>query len=305
MVNNTDVKEQRESIAEIEKQKIKLPFPSVRYSTPDEIIKIKPKLKDEVKIKEKPLARKLEQFIQKQEIPESTFHDDTENVTIKEQEVPSEISEIVEESVSFIDIEKEIKLIHLYGAPSSGKTTFALQSAIEILPRKTYYIITSHYTALIKRIKQMIGDERWKNQGDIKQCFFPIQIQSLEELITQLEKIKKLDASEIGLIIIDHFTDYVRGEIYKEENRARLRNILETLYLICDEKKCKSLLLNGFSFKDSAPAEDLVESFCDMTLRLEKDGMNSELIVEDEMKVPYFIDNSGVKNLHINIYFQN
>ena len=305
MVNNTDVKEQRESIAEIEKQKIKLPFPSVRYSTPDEIIEIEPKLKDEIKVKEKPLAIKLDQFIQKQEIPESTFHDGTENIAIKEQEAPSEISEIVEESVSFIDIEREIKLIHLYGAPSSGKTTFALQSAIEILPRKTYYIVTSHYTALIKRIKQMIGDERWKNQGDIKQCFFPIQIQSLEELITQLEKIKKLDASEIGLIIIDHFTDYVRGEIYKEENRARLRNILETLYLICDEKKCKSLLLNGFSFKDSAPAEDLVESFCDMTLRLEKDGMNSELIVEDEMKVPYFIDNSGVKNLHINIYFQN
>ncbi len=305
MGNNSDVKEQRESIAEIEKHEIKLPFPSVRYSTPDEIIDVKSKPRNDVKVEEKPLITKLEHFIKKKEIPKPTFHNEIENVIIEELEILSETSENDEESESFVDIKKEIKLVHLYGAPSSGKTTFALQSAIEILPRKTYYIVTSHYTALIKRIKQMIVDERWKDQGDIKQCFFPIQIQSLDELVTQLEKIKKLDASEIGLIVIDHLTDYVRGEVHKEENREKLRQILETLYLICDEKKCKSLLLNGFSFKDSAPAEDLVESFCDMTLLLEKDGINSELILNDEMILPYFIDNSGVKNLHINIYFQN
>ena len=305
MGNNSEVKAQRESITESDKHEIKLPFPSVRYSTPDEIIEVKSKPRNEDIIEEKPLILKLEYFIKKEEIPKPAFHNEIEDFGSEELEVPSRTSEIKEEGESFVDIEKEIKLIHLYGAPSSGKTTFALQSAIEILPRKTYYIVTSHYTALIKRIKQMMVDERWKDQGNIKQCFFPIQIQSLDELIARLEKIKNLDAREIGLIIIDHLTDYVRGEVHKEENREKLRQILETLYLICDEKKCKSLLLNGYSFKDSAPAEDLVESFCDMTLRLEKDGINSELILNDEMILPYFIDNSGVKNLHINIYFQN
>jgi len=282
--NNTEVKKLTSFFVEKDEQKIRTPFPSVRYLTPDEIIN----------------AQNSNNY---EKIVESEINKEREEEITNELETSLKFSEIEKENESFIDIKKGIKLVHLFGPPSSGKTTFALQSAIEIIPKNTYYIITSHYTALIKRIKQMIFDERWKDQNDIKQYFFPIQIQSLDELEIQLEKIKRVDAHEIGLIIIDHFTDYVRGEIYKEENRVKLRQILETIYLICDEKNCKSLLLNGFSFVDSAPAEDLVESFCDMTLRLEKDGINSQLVLNDEEFYPYFIDNSGVRNLHINIYF--
>ena len=92
-------------ITEIEKQKIKLPFPSVRYSTPDEIIEVQSDPKNEVEVKEKSSIIKLEQFIKKKEIPKPKSHEEIENDVINELELPSEILEIDEE-LFILDVKK-------------------------------------------------------------------------------------------------------------------------------------------------------------------------------------------------------
>ncbi len=147
----------------------------------------------------------------------------------------------------------------------------------------------------------MINHDRWLDYKDIKKILFPIATQSLDELQSEIEKIKKLEPEKVGLIVIDHLTDYIRGEIYKEEQRTVLREILEQLYLLADEKNCKVLILNGYSYNNVAPAGDLVESYCDMTLTAKLDQKKVNFITEDE-EIKVCFDNSGIKNLHVNIY---
>ncbi len=225
--------------------------------------------------------------------PEKKIND----VQIESEPILEEVDEI-----SFIDIRKENNLIHIYGPPSSGKTTFAIQAAIEIFPQNSYFLITSHSTSFLKRMKLMIADNRWKEHKELSKHLYPISTSNLAELEEQIEQFKLINPNEVGLIVIDHITDYIRGEIHKEERRMRLRNILETLYLLADEKHCKVILVNGFSYKDSAPAEDIIESFCDLTVLAENDGMDTNLLVEEErFKIRF--DNSGIKNIHLNIYF--
>ncbi len=149
----------------------------------------------------------------------------------------------------------------------------------------------------------MVIEDRWKDYPDLKQYFYPIQIQSLKELQHQIEQIINFSSQEIGLVIIDHITDYIRGETHKEENRNLLRSILEDLYMLSNKKKCKVFIINGYAFKGSAPAEDLIESFCDLTIKITNERKRFEIEIEDEIHTTFRIDNSGFENIHLNIYF--
>jgi len=316
----------------------KSPFPSVRYSTPDPIIITHSNKQNEegsktskTSIVEPKIEEKQEKEIQKvstkspkiyKEIPIPEIQHGIANKrsethskeslsgsesylskTIEKHDEMQKISNSEEElEIEFIDVPKSARLIHFYGPPSSGKTTFAIQSAVEIYPKNTYYFITSHSTSVIKRIKQIISHDRWLEYKDIKKKLYPIATQNLEDLQSEIVKMKNFEPESVGLIVIDHITDYLRGEIYKEEQRTILREILEQLYLLADEKNCKVLLLNGYSYNNVAPAGDIVESYCDMTLTAELDQRNANFITEDE-EIKVHFDNSGIKNLHVNIYF--
>jgi len=283
-LSNESKDEKRDSISTTNE---KHPFPSIRYPTDNGSI-LKKKENEQAKLKSEDMLQRTEVIFHEQVI------DGPEKL-----KKPTGIIEDFE----FIDIKTENRLIHIFGPPSSGKTTFALQTAIEILPKNTYYIMTSHATSTMKRIKQMISEERWKENKNFNQHFFPIQIYNLEELISQIEKISTLHPEEVDLVVIDHFTDYIRGEIHKEEIRNLLRDILEKLYHLVDEKNAKIYILNGFSYKDSAPAEDIVESFCDMTIQFNKKDQNCSLLIESDNSFLVSLNNSGISNLHINIYF--
>ncbi len=326
-----EIEKQEETLENIN---TKIPYPSVRYHTPDTIIKsnienkkivvseqvqigipTRESTEEEAKIeyetpivyKEIPtpdMSHRIANRVVKTHIEGSSSQNESNlsKTTKKHNEIQQIAVKVDEPEIEFIDIPKSARLIHFYGPPSSGKTTFAIQSAIEIYPKNTYYFITSHSTSVIKRIKQLISHPRWQEYKDIKKTLFPIATQNLDELQSEIEKIKKLEPERVGLIVIDHLTDYIRGEIYKEELRIVLREILEQLYLLADEKNCKVLILNGYSYNNVAPAGDLVESYCDMTLTAELDQMKVNLISEDE-EVNIHFDNSGIRNLHINIYF--
>lgn len=282
----------------------KLPFPSIRYPIPKDSI-------EEENIKEETI-----EIIKQESIPEPPkFRIEKEEKAEVKPEISSNLNEEVlvyqendedishDSEINFIDIKKEVRLIHLYGPPSGGKTTLALQSAIEILPKETFYIITSHSTSILKRIKQMVIDDRWKDYPDLKQYFFPIQIQSLKELQHQIEQIINFSSQEIGMVVIDHITDYIRGETHKEENREILRSIFEDLYMLTNKKKCKVLIVNGYAYKGSAPAEDLIESFCDMTIKITNERKDFDIEIDDQIISTFQIDNSGFENIHLNIYF--
>ncbi|MCK5141800.1 MAG: hypothetical protein KAQ70_06370 [Candidatus Heimdallarchaeota archaeon] len=330
-----EIEKQEETLESISN---KIPYPSVRYHTPDMIIKsnienkkviiskqeqsnvkAKENIEEEEKIEQKApvelpviyseiptpnIEHRIANRVVKTHIKRSLAQSESKvSGTIEKHDEILQITTNEEElEIEFIDIPKSAKLIHFYGPPSSGKTTFAIQSAIEIYPKSTYYFITSHSTSVIKRIKQMINHERWIDYKDIKKKLFPIATQNLDELQSEIEKIKKFEPESVGLIVIDHLTDYIRGEIYKEEQRTVLREILEQLYLLADEKNCKVLILNGYSYNNVAPAGDIVESYCDMTLTAELDQKRVNFITEEE-EIKVRFDNSGIRNLHINIYF--
>ncbi|MHA1219367.1 MAG: hypothetical protein ACTSO5_11930 [Candidatus Heimdallarchaeaceae archaeon] len=327
-LNQTNEVHTREQV-EIE-EKHTFPYPSVRYPTSDQNLKsnkhstiirkttaIADTSKTEIeKIEEKNIkaddeidVKDYEKILIAQDIPavpkekissiKQSIIQYSESLATEEK---PDSAELMSEEEYFLDIKREIRLVHIYGPPGSCKTTIGIQASIEIVPRKTYYFITSHGTSVLKRVKQMISDERWVDFKGVKQSFFPIEITNLDELEIQLEKLAAFNPEELGMIVVDHVTDYCRGQIYQEEKRIQLRNILEKLYLLADEKGCKVLLINGFSFKDSAPAEDIIESFCDMTIKMKIDDFKSKLLFQEE-EMELKVDNSGISNLHLNIYY--
>jgi len=309
----------------------KFPYPSVRYPTSDQnlkdnqhltIIRKTTTIADTSKtnieeIEEKNIkadddvdVKDYEKILNVQDIPsvskekissvKQSILQYSESLATDEKSDSAEL--MSEEETHFLDINREIRLVHIYGPPGSGKTTIGIQASIEIVPRKTYYFITSHGTSVLKRVKQMISEERWSDFKGVKQSFFPIEITNLDELEIQLDKMATLHPEELGMIVIDHVTDYCRGQIYQEEKRIQLRNILEKLYLLADEKGCKVLLINGFSYKDSAPAEDIIESFCDMTIKMKIEDFKSKILLQEE-EIELAVNNSGISNLHLNIYY--
>lgn len=282
----------------------KKPYPSIRYPIPENSI-IKKTIEEEkfeivkpenIPEPSKPVIERKEKAVTKQEILSNMIEEIS-----ADQEKKEEFSN--DSETHFIDIEREVRIIHLFGPPSGGKTTLALQSAIEILPKETFYIITSHSTSILKRIKQMVVNDRWKDYPDLKQHFFPIQIQNLKELQHQIKQIINFSSQEIGMVVIDHITDHIRGETHKEENREILRSIFEDLYMLTNKKKCKVLVINGYAFKGSAPAEDLIESFCDMTIKITNERNEFEVEIDDQIIGTFQINNSGLENIHLNIYF--
>lgn len=332
-INQLDDKLQQKQ--EMIEEKDKLPYPSIRYPTSDQnneinnnssvksdtvpepiISETKVERIDETIVEEVeasveedyekiPVIQSIPLIpVEQRETVKQSILQYTEALTTEEEEKEVVIQDepTLEEDIHFIDIKKEIKLLHIFGPPGSSKTTIGIQTAIEIVPRKTYYFITSHGTSVLKRVKQMITDSRWSDFKDIKQCFFPVQINNLDELEIQLEKLTKIHPEELGMIVIDHVTDYIRGQIHKEEKRVQLRNLMEKLYLIADDKACKVLIINGFSYKDSAPAEDIIESFCDMTIKTKVEDFKSKLTFHND-EIELLLDNSGITNLHLNVYY--
>ncbi len=325
--SDEDLPQEQEKVEVMSKH----PYPSVRYPTSDEsydsnnYVTVKSDVFPASVVPEKELERKEEVVIEQEEslleveeevpifhnipsIPDKQFNTVKESIIqftenkITEEDVSNAIETTLDEETYFIDINREIKLVHIFGPPGSCKTTLGIQAAVEIYPKKTYYFITSHGTSVLKRVKQIITDVRWSDFKDLKQCFYPSEISDLDELEVRLEKLSELHPDELGMIVIDHVTDYLRGQIHKEEYRTQLRNLMEKLYLIADEKACKVLLINGFSYKDSAPAEDIIESFCDMTIKTKLEDFKSKIIIRDE-EIELYLNNSGIANLHLNIYY--
>ena len=312
-------KDKQPKIKEIPKHepRVKTPYESVRYPTQVDTITIKDNY-DKSDDRQTSYSSNLQILIPKEQIkektkkttifesiPEITEIRKEKELNLADEEIEQDLSTItadVEYEISFLDIPRAVRLIHLFGPPGTAKTTLALQTAVEISPKKSYYFITSHASSVIKRIKLICDDERWSDHNNFKQSFFPIEISNLDVLGHQLSKIAELNSEDVDLIIIDHLTDYSRGQIHKEENRSQLRELLERLYVLADEKNCKVIIINGYSFKESAPAEDIVESFCDMTLQTSLEDQEVKLFAEGE-RYDLLLDDSGVKNLHVNVYY--
>ncbi|MHA1400979.1 MAG: AAA family ATPase [Candidatus Heimdallarchaeaceae archaeon] len=198
-----------------------------------------------------------------------------------------------------IKIASDDKLIHLFGPPASGKTSFAIQLAFTLVPESSFYFITSHNKATLRRMNQMAKSKRWESKRDIFQKLFPINVASIEALIEKLKLIANVE--EVGSIIIDYITDFDRGALYKEEKKEKIRQILELLSHIAEEKNCKVLIVNGWAFKGKAPAYDLIESFCDLSLIMSINGQKKAMIIAEET-FEIIIDDGGLANIELEIY---
>jgi len=199
-------------------------------------------------------------------------------------------------------LSKNERMIHLYGPPASGKTTLAIQLSRKVFPRSTIYFITSHRNAITKRAKQIL------NKNYLKE-FYLIKVSSLDDLFEKIQSINSLEKT-IGLIVIDYISDFVRGKLYKEEVKNKVRKILEKLFIFSSQKDCLVVIVNSFSIKNEAPLNSLVESFCDMSVylsikddkyNLESNGKNIKrtFVVDEKIISSFVIDEKGIKDLII------
>lgn len=221
-----------------------------------------------------------------------------QNFITRKQRTTNEDFSNSKEQYYTIYFEDHIRLIHVYGKPGAGKTTLALQYALETVPEKTYMFITSGSHSTLERLKQLEKTQRWKN-SNIKRFFYPIFISDMDSFIKKLLQLKKLQKREINLVIIDHITDYVRGLLHKEEIKNRLRVILEHLVILAKEKDCTILIINGTSFNGKAAGQDLIESFCDVNIKIKRVNNHCQLVIEPEQEIFTSLSNEGLDDVKI------
>ncbi len=220
------------------------------------------------------------------------------NITTQKQRTVNDDFSNINEQYYTICFEDYIRLIHIYGKPGAGKTTFALQCALETVPEKTYMFITSGSRSTLERLKQLEKTQRWKN-SNIKRFFYPIFISDMDSFIKKLQLLKKLQKKEINLVVIDHITDYVRGLLHKEEIKNRLRVIFEYLVILAKEKDCMILIINGTSYDDKAAGQDLIESFSDVNIKIKRVNKHCQLLIEPEQEICTTLSNEGLDDVKI------
>jgi len=210
------------------------------------------------------------------------------------------ISKDSSNEIFLIDFLPTTKIIHIYGAPGAGKTTFALQSALEAYPRKTVYFYNSTSIGITKRLQQMISSRRWKEKN-MQNYIYLTFFNDLDDLYSGLNEIEKV-TGELALIVIDSITASVRGLLHKEETKNAIRRIMERLLIITNEKNCKVILVNGLSYKGIPSANDLIESYSDETIELKKHGNVIQILTEYDIRTTT-TGNEGFVNIAINLYY--
>lgn len=238
-------------------------------------------------------------------IPKVTIPKQKDIIKKSEQKISSSIPQENKDTKNleqeFFDILPQYKLIHVFGKPGSGKTTFALQCALDSSPTPTYYFVSDNTTPLTKRINQMLSTKRWEHIP-LKKHFFLVPFDSLEDLKVKILQLQTQLQNKPSLIVIDYLVSHARGLLYKEEIKEEIRNILEQFMLIAERYPIKILLLNGVSYSGSPIAEDLFEGYCDMTIELQRKTYQY-IIFSEDIEVHSQINDSGFSNLTVNIFF--
>lgn len=148
-------------------------------------------------------------------------------------------------------------VIHFYGDPGAGKTTFAMQIIVNIIKQGWRAIwVDCNGAFSISRFKTLLNDQ--KNLSSliyVRPSSFQNQTQILQQLQYHLDR--------IGIIVVDPITHFYRVERFREGNQGFFHELitkqLSTLTGIAHLQKIPIIVINYGTINKNKRAVPLVE----------------------------------------------
>ncbi|MFH1209525.1 MAG: AAA family ATPase [archaeon] len=189
-----------------------------------------------------------------------------------------------------LNIQKGINLI--YGEPATGKTTLAMQLALDNVDKGKIIFIDTERGFSVERIKQID-----KNYEDKLNKICVINVNNFKEQGKCVENLLKI--KNIRLVVIDSLGFYYRLKLKKDPNKAN-KDLDKQFQVLSDISKYSYVLILNQVYQniDTKKVEvvggNMVKNWSKSILRLEKNPRKIIFEKPYNKEIRFKIDDSGI-----------
>ncbi len=185
----------------------------------------------------------------------------------------------------------------IYGKGGSGKTTLCLlASAAQLEANKKIVFLDTGNNFSLERLHQLYADAEKKSEN--------ILLLTVKNFNVQHQHIKDLmQIKNIGLIVVDAITTHYRRLYTREPQlaKAMLGKQLSILKEIAQSKEipviATSEVYSNLKGETLSLANDVVFSFCERALKLERDPRRMHIIKPDGPTFFFKIEQAGIRKV--------
>ncbi len=182
-------------------------------------------------------------------------------------------------------------IVLVYGESATGKSTFGLQSALDVFREKKVLFLDCDKSFSLERLKQMDSD-----YSAFLDNLLVVELKDLYELDSKLEHFEKM-VDKFDLVVLDNIGLYYRLDLkkdYTEANRVivqilrKLRHMSEDIPVI--------LISQIYDGEEGTKVlgGKMIQNFSDYILELSKDPRKAKMIKPDEKEFLFKIENKGL-----------
>jgi RecA/RadA recombinase len=191
--------------------------------------------------------------------------------------------------------EKINGLILVYGPSASGKSTFAMQSALEFAKRGKVLFLDTEKSFAIDRIKIMNPDYE-----KLLENLIVIDIKNFDDQVEKLKEIEKLvDEGKFKYVIVDSFGNFYRHALhnkgYTEGNEKAILMLRKLKHVV--EKGVPVLITNQVYETQEGEIKTvggkMIRNFSDSIIELELEPRTIRVHKPHEDSIKFKIENSG------------
>ncbi|MHA1278385.1 MAG: ATPase domain-containing protein [Candidatus Helarchaeota archaeon] len=222
--------------------------------------------------------------------------DETRIISFKTKTYPTVVTGIALLDQILLGGFRRDSLIHFYGMPGAGKSTFAMIIAINIMKQGWKAIwVDCNGSFSIPRFQELLSNQQQliKALTCVHPKSFHLQTKIIHHLSYHLDR--------VGIIVVDPITHYYRAERFKEGSHGFFHELIDkqlgTLTGICHSQKIPIIVINYGTFTQEGYIAPLVaqgfarmERYRFLFTNIEDDYNLTKQVLIEEASDPYSRD---------------
>ena len=178
----------------------------------------------------------------------------------------------------------------LYGGPGTGKTTFALQTALTMAKKGKVLFVDTESSFAVDRIKQMDT-----NYEKLLENIMVIKVKNFEDQENKFKFVEELVTGKFNCLIIDSLTNHYRYDIrnndYRETNLKligmlrRIKHVSEKVPVVLTSQVYANMENKG----SSSLGGNMLKNFCKTIIEMEKEPKRNMKMLKPKEKNSLFV----------------